>query len=146
MMSDEELNTFQVVKRNSYNDQNHCFGSKLTQEEIASIKRLIEAEGTTRCEPEGIPEEGFITLMRLFVQRDRAETVWTVLIAMQYNESLQLNIPQLSLLPYVHYELSVECQQFLIQAYVNETFLFRSSEHMMEMVMVISLKMNSNPF
>ena len=97
---------------------------------------MIDSEGEDSTK--GISESGFLTLMRLFILRDRPETVWTVLKAMHYDDSLHLSIPQVSIVPCIHYELSVECRQFLLQVRSLNNSHFRSSELMMAIMMALS--------
>ena len=97
---------------------------------------MIDAEGENSTN--GISESGFLTLMRLFILRDRPETVWTVLKAMQYDDSLHLSIPQISIFPSIHYELSVECRQFLLQVRSLYRSHFRSFELMIVIMTVLS--------
>ena len=94
--------------------QEHCFGKPLSLQELANLKATLSAASPDAVTPAGITESGFLTLMRLFLSRDRSETVWTALRAMDYDDQLQLRVPRLSTLPHIHYELSAEAQQFLL--------------------------------
>ena len=91
----------------------------------------IDGESTT----EGITESGFLTLMRLFILRDRPETVWMVLKAMHYDASLQLSVPRINVLSSIHYELSVECQHFLLK--VQEVVITHDRYSVLMIVMVM---------
>ena len=99
--------------------QEHCFGKPLSLQELASLKATLSAASPDAVTPAGITESGFLTLMRLFLSRDKSETVWTALRSMDYDDSLQLRVPRLSTLPHIHYELSAEAQNFLLGVILN---------------------------
>ena len=99
--------------------QEHCFGKPLSRQELAAIKTTLADASPDAVTPAGITESGFLTLMRLFLARDKSETVWTALRSMDYDDSLQLRVPRLSTLPHIHYELSAEAQNFLLGVFLN---------------------------
>lgn len=99
--------------------QEHCFGKPLSRQELAALKTTLADASPDAVTPAGITESGFLTLMRLFLARDKSETVWTALRSMDYDDSLQLRVPRLSTLPHIHYELSAEAQNFLLGVFFN---------------------------
>lgn len=81
VLDDEELNEFQIK----------CFGTPLQQLELEGIKDLVRdacPEGVR--EEGGLTEEGFLFLHKLFIQRGRLETTWTVLRKFGYDDDLSL--------------------------------------------------------
>ena len=99
--------------------QEHCFGQPLSRQELAALKTTLADASPDAVTPAGITESGFLTLMRLFLARDKSETVWTALRSMDYDDSLLLRVPRLSTLPHIHYELSAEAQNFLLGVFLN---------------------------
>lgn len=80
VLDDEELNAFQTI----------CFDAPLQKAELEGVKNVISQS----C-PEGLTEnsvnlEGFLFLHRLFIQRGRLETTWTVLRRFGYDDDLSL--------------------------------------------------------
>ena len=80
LLDDNELNNFQVI----------CFEAPLQKAELEGVKAVIKQS----C-PEGLTDnciniDGFLFLLRLFIQRGRLETTWTVLRRFGYEDDLSL--------------------------------------------------------
>jgi mitochondrial Rho GTPase 1 len=87
-LDDNELNEF----------QKKCFNKTLSDEEIVAIKETVKEqlpEGVVL--EKGISEAGFLVLNRLFVQRGRLETTWTILRTFGYDDELRIDVPDLQL-------------------------------------------------
>lgn len=86
-ISDSELNEFQL----------RCFKHPLKQDEISGVKESIKMnfpEGVSEC---GISEIGFLHLNKLFIQRGRLETTWSILRTFGYNDDLDFRTPEINL-------------------------------------------------
>ena len=89
-LDDNELNEF----------QKKCFNKTLSIDEISAIKETVREQLPEGVIPEkGISEAGFLVLNRLFVQRGRLETTWTILRTFGYNDELQIEVPNTQLPP-----------------------------------------------
>lgn len=79
-LSDKEITEF----------QRKCFDKDLSLEDLdyvkESISRLLPESVTER----GIDSKGFLLLNKLFAEKGRHETVWIILRAFQYTDSLSL--------------------------------------------------------
>lgn len=80
LLDEEELNAFQTI----------CFDAPLQKAELEGVKGVIRQN----C-PEGLTDssvnlDGFLFLHRLFIQRGRLETTWTVLRRFGYDDDLSL--------------------------------------------------------
>ena len=87
LWSTSELNAFQVSLLFMIKWQKHSFSTQLSSQEIDSLLNILkESNPTSFVHPlpysdnqEGISEEGFLELMRLFLHRDRPESNWVML-------------------------------------------------------------------
>ena len=82
VLNDKEVHDF----------QRKCFDKQLSDEDLASIKRMIQ-----RWNPEegddakqGIDMEGFLLLNKMFAEKGRHETIWIILRKFNYSDSLSL--------------------------------------------------------
>ena len=81
LLSDAELNEFQTA----------VFGQNLTADELADIKECVRSGCESGIVPgKGITESGFQYLNKLFIERGRMETTWSVLKRFGYDEKLDL--------------------------------------------------------
>jgi Ras family protein T1 len=98
LLDDVELNEFQTI----------CFAAPLQKAELEGVKGVIKAqcpEGLSEASPHqdtddafqeytspivGVNLDGFLFLHRLFIQRGRLETTWTVLRRFGYDDDLSL--------------------------------------------------------
>ena len=80
LLSDLELNAF----------QRKVFGSPLQQTELEGVKDVVRQGMPDGVRQNALTQEGFIYLHSLFVQRGRLETIWAVLRAFGYDDSVSL--------------------------------------------------------
>ena len=89
ILNDEETNLFQAK----------CFKTPLTEEEMASVKNVVGTSVSDGVVPvpgkqgeTGLSVDGFVYLHKLFIQRGRPETTWTVLRTFGYQDDLSLDV------------------------------------------------------
>eukprot|EP00742_Colponemidia_sp_Colp-10_P006117 GILJ01006545.1.p1 GENE.GILJ01006545.1~~GILJ01006545.1.p1 ORF type:complete len:664 (+),score=78.57 GILJ01006545.1:33-1994(+) len=80
VLSDEELDGFQFT----------CFGAHLDAHELEGIKLVIRNQTHDGVTPQGITLAGFQYLHKLFIEKTRSETSWTVLRHFGYGDDLHL--------------------------------------------------------
>ncbi len=110
VLDDEELNDFQTT----------CFDTPLQRAELEGVKAVIRQH----C-PEGLTGsfvnlDGFLFLHRLFIQRGRLETTWTVLRRFGYEDDLSLRedyLHPVTFEPGCAVELSPKGYQFLTELF-----------------------------
>ena len=83
LLNTEELNAF----------QHKCFGVTLNEEEARRIFQEMSPSGAGAVEA-GINEEKFQKLILMFVMKNRASNAWAVLQTYNYDENVQLQIPE----------------------------------------------------
>lgn len=79
-LSDKELQAFQTK----------CFGKRLGDDDIENIKQSIYELSPNSVAETGINEQGFLLLNKIFAEKGRHETIWTILRTFQYTDSLSL--------------------------------------------------------
>ena len=113
LLDDLELNTFQTI----------CFDAPLQKAELEGVKTVIRQS----C-PEGLADnyvnlEGFLFLHKLFIQRGRLETTWTVLRRFGYEDDLSLREDYLNPVSFDLSQHSVELSpkgyQFLTELFAK---------------------------
>lgn len=113
LLDDSELNAFQTI----------CFEAPLQKAELEGVKAVIKQS----C-PEGLTDnhvnlEGFLFLHKLFIQRGRLETTWTVLRRFGYEDDLSLRedylYPVTFDLSQQNVELSPKGYQFLTELFAK---------------------------
>lgn len=80
LLDDGELNAFQVI----------CFEAPLQKAELEGVKSVIRQSCPEGLVDNSINFDGFLFLLRLFIQRGRLETTWTVLRRFGYEDDLSL--------------------------------------------------------
>ncbi|XP_047737860.1 mitochondrial Rho GTPase 1 [Hyalella azteca] len=80
ILNDHELNVFQEL----------CFQSPLMPQALDDLKAVVSRNCPDGVQGDGLTLRGFLFLHRLFVQRGRHETTWTVLRRFGYNGALTL--------------------------------------------------------
>jgi len=83
VLSDVELNDF----------QESCFGARLQHADIDDLKSMLQSEGPDRVTGHGITFQGYLSIHKKFIQRNRAETSWLVLRQFGYDDNLELQVP-----------------------------------------------------
>ncbi|KAB7505615.1 Mitochondrial Rho GTPase [Armadillidium nasatum] len=81
LLSDQELNTF----------QKRCFNAPLNPQALEELKTVVRRNISEGVQKECLTLKGFLFLHRLFIQRGRHETTWTVLRKFGYDDNLQLS-------------------------------------------------------
>lgn len=80
LLNDEEMN----------NLQKRCFNRVLSDTELDEIKLVLRKASSSGSSEEGITERGFILLNKIFAEKGRHETTWTILRAFHYTDNLSL--------------------------------------------------------
>ena len=83
LLSDVELNDFQET----------CFGARLQPSDIEDVKTMLINEGADKVTNTGITFEGYLSIHKRFIARNRAETSWLVLRLFGYDDNLELQVP-----------------------------------------------------
>lgn len=104
-----------------------AFATKATRSEyeniIQTIGHIIYSEQTADGESKGISEDGFIILNKMYVERGRHETIWGILRAFGYTDSLSLDdkflFPKLEVHPDSSVELSPTGYKFMVDLFVK---------------------------
>ncbi|ABN67419.2 possible rho-like GTPase involved in secretory vesicle transport [Scheffersomyces stipitis CBS 6054] len=102
-----------------------CFGKSATQAEYDVIVKTLDqriypdlSSGST-----GISEDGFILLNKIYAETGRHETIWGILRAYHYTNSLSLNdrflFPKLDVNPNSSVELSPTGYRFLVDLFLK---------------------------
>lgn len=105
----------------------------MTNQEIENLKSLLRRQGGDICIDSmtgGITEEGFLFLMRMFVMKDRAETVWMTLRRLHYEDDISLPeaIVPVDVMPGQSVEFTTEGRVFLTTV-TSDPFSHRSSSN-----------------
>ncbi|KAL9110426.1 MAG: hypothetical protein Q9227_004970 [Pyrenula ochraceoflavens] len=79
-LSDKELDAFQLK----------CFNKPLNEEDRDHIKATIRQAVPDAVTHRGISSAGFLYLNKLYAEKGRHETIWTILRTFQYTSSLSL--------------------------------------------------------
>jgi len=110
-LSDTELNAF----------QQRCFGTSLQNRALEDVRTVVRRHTNDGVGPNGLTLPGFLFLHRLFIQRGRHETTWTVLRKFGYDDNLNLSReylhPPLRIPPGCSTEFSSSGWAFLAQLF-----------------------------
>lgn len=108
--------------REFYLLQVKCFKKTLDVKEIIQLKETLLSSSPTTVTEKGISEEGFILLNQIFAIKGRHETIWGILRAFHYTDSLSLAdsflYPKLDVPDNSSVELSPEGYRFLVDMFV----------------------------
>ncbi|KAL5001549.1 hypothetical protein BDV10DRAFT_182448 [Aspergillus recurvatus] len=111
-LSDKEIKDFQM----------RCFEKPLSGEDLVHIKETIQKTHPDSVTPSGIDCRGFIHLNRMYAEKGRHETVWIILRAFQYTDSLSLQEsylhPKFEVPPFASAELSPEGYRFFVNLFL----------------------------
>ena len=111
-LSDAELQTF----------QQRCFGKSLSIEDLSHIKESISRYLPDSVGDQGIDQKGFVLLNKLFAEKGRHETIWIILRAYYYSDSLSLKDsflnPKFEVPANSSAELSPSGYQFLLDLFL----------------------------
>lgn len=101
-----------------------CFGHPASQEEFDDIvlslsSVILPSEG----DPKGISENAFIILNKMYAEKGRHETIWGILRAFQYTNSLSLNdkflFPSIEVSEHSSVELSPIGYRFFVDLFLK---------------------------
>jgi Ras family protein T1 len=70
--------------------QTKCFGKPLAADDLDEIKALIRKTSPNSATDAGIDSRGFILLNKIFAEKGRHETIWSILRTFHYTDSLSL--------------------------------------------------------
>ncbi|KAL3476187.1 hypothetical protein BJX99DRAFT_247035 [Aspergillus californicus] len=111
-LSDKEIKDFQM----------RCFDKPLSEEDLVHIKETIQKAHPDSVTPSGIDCRGFIHLNKMYAEKGRHETVWIILRAFQYTDSLSLQEgylhPRFDVPPFASAELSPEGYRFFVNLFL----------------------------
>jgi mitochondrial Rho GTPase 1 len=102
--------------------QQKCFGKLLSEEDLQHIKEVISRSSPDFVSEKGINQKGFLYLNKLYAEKGRHETVWIILRAFHYSDSLSLKEsflhPKFDVPPNASAELSPAGYQFLFDLFL----------------------------
>lgn len=111
LLNDKELNDF----------QNRCFNTPLQGPGLQDVKNVVRKNVPDGLRDDGLTLQGFLFLHKLFIQRGRHETTWTVLRKFGYGDDLKLREEYLCPLIDIGTDQTVELSdagyQFLIDLF-----------------------------
>lgn len=101
-----------------------CFGSQAVElDYLAIVDEVNKVILPEENDPRYISESGFIILNKIYAEKGRHETIWAILRAFHYTNSLSLNdkflFPKLDVPPNSSVELSPTGYQFLVDLFVK---------------------------
>jgi mitochondrial Rho GTPase 1 len=79
-LNDQEMHDFQAK----------CFQKPLSAEDLDNIKQSISKSASNSTAEKGIDQNGFLQLNKIFAEKGRHETIWIILRAFHYTDSLSL--------------------------------------------------------
>lgn len=120
-LSDRDQDGY-LSDREFYLLQMKCFKKPLDSREIAQLKATLTASSASAVTDKGVSEDGFILLNRILAVNGRHETIWGILRAFHYTDSLSLAdsflYPKLDVPDNSSVELSPEGYRFLVDMFV----------------------------
>ncbi|ODQ53896.1 mitochondrial Rho GTPase-like protein [Saitoella complicata NRRL Y-17804] len=112
-LNDDEMNEL----------QRKCFDKSLPPAELQDIKDTIAKASTDAIKDGGITEYGFILLNKIFAEKGRHETTWTILRKFEYTDSLSLKDkflhPKLDVPAFASVELSPAGYRFFVDLFAR---------------------------
>ena len=112
-LSDKELHAL----------QERCFGKDLSENDVEDIKTALQAALPSSVTEKGIDAKGFLHLNKIFAEKGRHETIWIILRAFHYSDSLSLKDsflhPKFEVPPFASAELSPAGYQFLLDLFLK---------------------------
>ena len=111
-LNDKEIHDFQLK----------CFDKPLGDDDLDNIKQAIRRYSPESVSEKGIDQRGFLLLNRMFAEKGRHETIWTILRKFQYTDSLSLKEtflhPKFEVPPYCSAELSPSGYRFFVDLFL----------------------------
>lgn len=97
-----------------------CFGAPLNRDAFQKVMALLDK---VVQQNDGMTEDGFMVLNKMYVERGRHETIWGILRAFHYTNSLLLQdrflYPRLDVNPHLSVELLPEGYRFLVDLFLK---------------------------
>lgn len=75
------------VGKELFNEKERCFHKSLDDKDLKEIRELLSSQNSNSL---GFNFEEFLELHLLFAKQGRQETIWTILRAFEYTDSLTL--------------------------------------------------------
>lgn len=102
-----------------------CFGEKMSHDDfdeiLRSVDKIIYPQNNESSS--ALSEDGFILLNKMYAEKGRHETIWCILRAFHYTNSLSLNdkflYPYLEVNPNSNVELSPTGYRFLVDLFIK---------------------------
>lgn len=102
--------------------QKKCFHRTMDINELSMIKSTLQGAIPGSAGPNGITEQGFLALNELYVETGRHETIWGILRAFHYTETLSIQdsvvAPKMDVQSNASVELSPKGYQFLVDLFL----------------------------
>ena len=112
-LGDKELDSFQLK----------CFSKPLNDEDRQHIKETISRTLPEAVSLSGISSAGFLYLNKLYAEKGRHETIWTILRTFQYTDSLSLQEsflhPKFTIPSFSSAELSPAGYRFFVDLFLT---------------------------
>ncbi|KAK9460538.1 EF hand associated-domain-containing protein [Lipomyces oligophaga] len=111
-LNDKEMNDLQMK----------CFNRKFDADELGELKSFIDKIDPGSGTSQGVSQQGFILLNKLFTENGRHETTWGILRTFHYTDSLSLSdkflCPRFDVPQYSSVELSPAGYRFFVDLFV----------------------------
>jgi Ras family protein T1 len=102
--------------------QTKCFDRHLPDDKLASSKQAIARIDPKSVTENGITSLGFLNLMKLYVENGRHGTIWLILRAFHYTDSISLQetflFPRFDVPPFSSAELSPSGYRFFVDLFI----------------------------
>jgi len=112
LLNDKEIQDFQTK----------CFGKPLSPDDLEEIKALIRKTSPDSATEAGINGKGFILLNKIFAEKGRHATIWSILRTFHYTDSLSLKDsflhPKFEIPPGASAELSPIGYRFFVDLFL----------------------------
>ncbi|GME82696.1 unnamed protein product [Ambrosiozyma monospora] len=102
--------------------QQKCFHKSMDVNELEDVKQTLNASIPGSAVARGISNEGFLALNKFYAEMGRHETIWGILRAFHYTDSLSIDEkilhPKIDVPPNSSVELSPKGYKFLVDLFV----------------------------
>jgi mitochondrial Rho GTPase 1 len=113
LLNDKEMENFQIK----------CFDKGLSDDDLQHIKETIDSQVPGAASEKGINSQGFLLLNKLYAEKGRHETIWIIVRAFQYTDSLSLQEsflhPKFDVPEFASAELSPAGYRFLVDLFLT---------------------------
>lgn len=111
-LSDEEIRAFQVK----------CFERPISDEDLLDLKQSVRKFSLESVKDRGLDQQGFLLLNKIFAEKGRHETIWIILRAFHYTDSLSLTDsflhPKFDIPQFASAELSPAGYRFFVDLFL----------------------------